>query len=350
VREPLLALKVGSPDKVVLGDAVTVALTVSNPGDGLAERVKVKAALSEGLDHVRGKVIEVDLGNLQAGEKRTVQLICATRTAGAQLVECGVVADGGLAAQDVAKMDVVLPRLDLAVTGPRLRYVDRHAVYTLKVTNPSNAPASNVSVAHQLPPGFRFHAATGGGRHDAATRTVTWFVGDLPPGESREVSLEAVATTIGEHKHRMVATAARALKTESEIVTCVEALSALQMDLTDTDDPVEVGTDMAYEIRVINTGSKTETKLELTCSIPDKMQLREVKCAAGCKYRVEGRDVIFEPLAQLAPRGEVTYRVMVRGVAPGDVRFRARVRADGLAEPVVREESTKIYGDEMPPR
>jgi uncharacterized repeat protein (TIGR01451 family) len=346
VREPLLVLKVTSPEHVVLGDAVTVALTVSNPGDGPVERVKVKAMVPDGLEHVRGKVIEVELGNLLAGEKRTVQLVCATRGAGPQAMQCLAEADAGLSAQDTAKIDVVLPRLDLAVNGPRLRYLDRHATYTIKVTNPGIAPASNVALSHQLPSGFKFQAASSGGRYEAATRTVTWFVGDLPSGDSREVSVEVIAVNLGEHKHRVTATAARGLKAESELTTAVEGLSALQIDVSDTDDPVEVGTEMAYDIRVANTGSKMETNLELACTLPDKMEFRGARSAAGCKFRVEGREVIFEALPQLAPRSEATYRIMVRGVVPGDVRFRARVRADGLAEPVLREEATKIYGDE----
>jgi uncharacterized repeat protein (TIGR01451 family) len=350
VREPKLVVKTAAPEKVVLGDSATVAITITNPGDGVADRVKVKAVLPEGLEHARGKQIEVELGNLGAGESRTVQLVCLAKTAGMQLVDCTAIADAGLTSQDSAKLDVVLPRLDLAILGPKLRYLDRHAVYTLKVTNPGSAPASNVSLVHILPQGFKFHEASHGGRHDFPTRTITWFIGDLMPGQSREVTLEAVAVSPGEHKHRAVATAARGLKTEGDAVTVVEGLSALLMELVDTDDPVEVGNDTTYEIRITNTGSKVETNLELVCTVPEKMEFRGAKSSAGCRFRMEGRDVIFEPLARLMPRTDTVYRVTARGMAPGDMRFRARIRADGLSEPVLREESTKVYGDELPPR
>ena len=30
----------------------------------------------------------------------------------------------------------------------------------------------------------------------------------------------------------------------------------------------------------------------------------------------------------------------------GDLRFRARIKADGLTEPVIKEQSTKVYGDD----
>jgi hypothetical protein len=75
------------------------------------------------------------------------------------------------------------------------------------------------------------------------------------------------------------------------------------------------------------------------------MEFREAKAAGGVKHQVQGREVVFEPLPKLAPRADVVFRVMVRGVAPGDLRFRARITADGLSDPVLKEESTKVYGE-----
>ena len=63
-------------------------------------------------------------------------------------------------------------------------------------------------------------------------------------------------------------------KTEKSIATKVEGLSALAMEVTDTDDPVEVGTDTSYEIRVTNTGSKDETDVKLVCVIPPQMKFK----------------------------------------------------------------------------
>lgn len=350
VHEPKLLVKAVAPPNVVLGDSATIALQVSNPGDGQADHVKVKALLPDGLEHARGKIIEVELGNLGAGESRTVQLVCATKSQGPQLVECVAVGDSGLQTQDSTKVDVVLPRLDLVLSGPHMRYLERPAAYTLKVTNPGSAAASNVSIVHQLPQGFKFTSASHGGRHDLTAHTVSWFIGDLTPGESREVTLEVIAAGMGEHKHVAFATAARGLKTESMVVTRVEGLSALMLEVVDTNDPVEVGAETAYEIRVVNSGSKMETNVELICTVPDKMEFRDAKCAAGCRAHLEGKDVIFEALPRLAPRADVQYRITVRGAAPGDLHFRARVRADGLAEPIQREECTKVYGDEPTPR
>ena len=347
VREPRLLVKATAPEKVLMGDMATITLTVSNPGDGPADHVKIRATLSEGLEHAHSKTFEFDLGNLGAAESRSVQLVCGTKMAGLQTCDAVATAEGNLHVLETARVEVILPRLDIVASGPKLRYLDRHATYTFKVSNPGSAPASNVIVSDVIPEGFKFLSASNGGRHDAGTRTVSWFIGDLTSGQSREVSAEVVAVGTGLQKHLASVVAARGLKSETDVQTRVEGLSALLMELADLDDPVEVGADTAYEIRVTNTGSKTETNLQLICTIPDKMEFRGARGAADGRFRVLEKEIVFESLPKLAPKADAVYRVNVRGTAPGDLRFRARITADGLTEPVMREESTKVYGDEV---
>jgi hypothetical protein len=76
------------------------------------------------------------------------------------------------------------------------------------------------------------------------------------------------------------------------------------------------------------------------------MEFRDATSAANCKFRVDGKKVIFEPLPRLAPRADVLYHIQVRGIAPGDVRFRACITADNLNGPVLKEESTRVYADD----
>jgi uncharacterized repeat protein (TIGR01451 family) len=346
VREPKLTVKATAPAKAVVGDPATITLTIHNPGDATAERVKVQAVLSDGLQSLQGQKVEFQLDSLPARESRTVLIPCGAKVAGEQTCSAVVTAEPKLSAEDKATIEVQCPRLEVSVAGPGMRYLDRHAALAFKVSNPGSAAAEGVMLVDQIPQGFKIVNATEGGRHDFVARTVTWSLGKIEAGASKEVSLELVAVNPGEHKNLVSATAARGLHAEGELLTRVEGLPALLMDLIDVDDPVEVGADTSYEIRVTNTGTKTETNLQLTCTVPDKMEFRAAKCGAPINHHVEGREVLFDPLPKLAPRADVIYRVSVRGVEAGDLRFQARMKADGLTVPVLKEESTRVYGDE----
>jgi uncharacterized repeat protein (TIGR01451 family) len=290
--------------------------------------------------------VEFDVGNLGPNESRSVELVCATKTPGDQKCDAIATAEGGLTARDSAVFAVLQPKLELSVAGPSLRYLERQGTYTFRVTNTGNAPASNVTITEQIPQGFKFVNASAGGRQDFTTRTVSWFLGDVPSTQSREVTLQVVAVNIGEFKHVAIARAARGIEVEAEAETRVEGLSAMQFELLDLEDPIEVGATCRYEIRVTNTGSKTETNIQVVCTVPEKMDFGSAQGAGNCHYRVEGKEVIFDPLAKLAPRADAVFRVNCRAKAPGDLRFKARIKADSLEEPVNKEESTRVYADQ----
>jgi uncharacterized repeat protein (TIGR01451 family) len=343
VREPKLLLKATAPEKVMVGDAATFVLTVSNPGDHPAELVKVQCELSEGLEHARGNKVAFDLGNLAPGETRSVQVICATKAGGEQTCVAAAEADGGLKANDKATVSVHMPRLDLEVAGPKLRYLDRKATYTFKVTNPGDAMANNVTIADVVPAGFKFLSADNGGRFDFSTRTASWFIGEIGPGQSREVKMELLAINPGEHQHKVMAQASRGLKVENELNTRVEGLSAILVEVVDVEDPVEVGADTTYEIRVTNTGSKTETDVKLTCTIPPSMQF---KAAQGpTRFQQVGNEIVFDPLAKLAPRADAIYRVTAKVTAKGVSIFKTRTVTANVTEGVTKEEATTGYDD-----
>ncbi|HEY1379102.1 MAG TPA: hypothetical protein VGF55_20035 [Gemmataceae bacterium] len=344
VREPKLAVKAVGPDKVLVGDPAAFTLTVTNPGDGPCENVRVAADLSPGLDHPRGAKVEFPLGNLGPNESRSVQVVCLTKAGGEQSCTATAECDGGLRSVDRLAFPVSMPRLDVEAKGPKLRYVDRKAVYTIKVTNPGDAPASNVTVADVLPAGFKFVTADGGGQHDGATRTVSWFLGEVGPGQMREVNVEVMCVATGEFAQKVAAQASRGLKVEGEAATRVEGLSALQVEVSDLEDPVEVNGEVVYEVRVTNTGSVTETDVKVVCTLPAEKVA--YKSATGpTAVRMENGELAFDPLPRLAPKADAVYKVTLKCAAAGTVHFKARATSAGVTEPVSKEESTRIYAD-----
>lgn len=343
VCEPKLVVKQSSPETAMIGDPVAVTIAISNPGDGPADNIMIRSNLSDGLKHEKGSEFHYELGSLAAGETRTVQIVCAATKGGTHSVTTTATAAGGLESSAESATQVTEPKLEVVLSGPKLRYLDRTATYTAVVTNPGDAVANNVKISVNMPDGFKFAGASGGGRHDFTSRSVEWFIGTIGPGETKEVSYKCMAIQTGHHQHTVAAMGERGLKAESKVETSVEGIAAVLLEVVDIDDPVEVGADTAYEIRVTNQGSREAGNVEIHALVPREMEVRGGQ--GPTNYRTDGQEVIFAPLPKLAPRADAIYRVFVRGTGVGDVRFRARLVSDSLSEPVIEEESTKVYDD-----
>jgi uncharacterized repeat protein (TIGR01451 family) len=343
--EPKLGLRLSQPARVVLGDTATFALHVTNLGDGPAENVAVHAVLSPGLSHAGGQVESFDLGNLGAGETRDVEVVCMANAPGMQRCDVSALARAGVQTHQQATIQVLAPRLDLQVNGPTVRYVDRHATYSMFITNQGDFPAENVSAGDILPTGFNFLSASEGGHFDPATRTISWFLGQLGSGQRREVQFDVVAAHSGVYEHRMTACSERGGRVEVErrLTTRVEDRVSLLLEVSDSDDPIEIGKQTVYEVVVTNAGSKTESNLKLVCTLPEQLSFRTAQ--GPTRYHAEGSTVVFEPVGQLAPRGELVYKITTRALAAGEVHFQTRLTSAGQTEAITRSEHTRIYAD-----
>jgi uncharacterized repeat protein (TIGR01451 family) len=124
----------------------------------------------------------------------------------------------------------------------------------------------------------------------------------------------------------------------------VDSLAELFFTLDDTADPIEVGTETTYEVRVTNRGAKPDTNVRLTVELPAEMA--PIGGEGPSRAAVEGQRVNFEPLARLAPKGEAVFRIGGRGLREGNAIVRAQLTSDDLKTPIKIEESTRVYADQ----
>jgi hypothetical protein len=125
--------------------------------------------------------------------------------------------------------------------------------------------------------------------------------------------------------------------------TRVDGSSNVVMEVADLDDPVEVGTQTAYEIRIRNNGSKAAQNLKIACELPQGLELIDTK--GPTDNFLEKGVLHFKPLAELAAGSKATYVIRVNGKVPGNLRLRARLTSNGSPEAVVVEEMTKFYAE-----
>ncbi len=344
IEEPLLKVALQGLSEVTLGDPAPQTILVSNPGTGTVNDVKVEARLSDGLEHKSpGERLIIEIGSVSPGETRSVRLPLSAIKGGPQSISVAATSNSDAGATAQAKINVIAPSLKIAVDGPALRYKGRNAKYTLTVVNDGSVANNNIRINQTVADGFKFVSADRNGKFDLSTRNVHWFVGRLEPGQTAQVTCELNPAALGDFSHAVSVLADSGIRADARMQTRVDGIASLTMALSDIDDPVEIGAETAYEIRVKNEGSKAATGVSIACELPAAMELKSIK--APVEFVAEGRQILFKSLEQVAPGSEVVYRIHVKGIQEGNHRMRVRMTAASLQEPVVREEATKVYAD-----
>ena len=344
VTKPELELRVLAPETVLIGSPANLTLKISNPGSGPAAQVVVEAYLPRGLTHPAGSAIMYEVGPLAPGESRELTLSLQTQEPGKH--SCRLVARGepNLRVATEVPLEVTSPLLELTLSGSRRRFLDRQAVFELAVTNRGTAPARDVRLAVTLPPGVDFVSANNQGIFDGSTRRVRWQLEELPVGETGTVRFVLLPRQAGKFQLEAVAEAERSTPAQDSLGIDVEGIAALQFQVHDLTDPVALGAETVYEIRVANQGSKEAKEVRVAVTTPPGLRITQAE--APVRYYTEAGRIIFDPLPDLPPKSEVIFRVTAQAVRPGDQRIRVEVTSDELRTPIVKEESTNVFAEE----
>lgn len=341
---PELKLEVTAPKEVLIGSDAPLVIKISNPGTGPATGIVLREIVPEHFTHPGGGELEYEVGELKPGESRELELTLNATKAGPAANVLTARGDGSLQAKSVTELNVVAPALSVSMTGPKRRFLEREATYSLSISNPGTAAAREIELVTYLPKGLDFVRADNFGEYDPKTRAVRWSLEELPANEAGNVTLTAMPVEAGEHKVLIEGTGEKGLTARQETVIAVEGVAAILFQVLDVEDPIEVNGETTYEIQVVNQGSKAATDVQLEVVLPTGM--RALSAEGPVRHEITGTTVLFDKLSRLAPKADTTYRVKAKGLAPGDMRVRVRVMTNEITTPIVKEESTRIYADE----
>ena len=334
VTRPKLVVETQGANRVLVGDEAVLTFTVSNPGSGLATGVVLAEHIPAGLKHPGGAELEYTVGDLKPGDRRQLQLRLKAVQAGNIANVITARADANLRVQHRFNLEVLSPQLDVALAGPKRRYLEREATYQVSVSNPGTAPARQIELVAYLPQGLKFLNASNSGRYDENTRAVYWRLEELPVNQHGTVELVTLPVEAGQFSIKVRGAAQRGLTSEKEQPVLVEGLAAVLFQLSHTKDPVEVGGETTYEITVVNQGSKASANLQLSILLP--AELKPLAAEGPTRYTIENNKVVFENLPQLAPRRwprsacvHKASRRRLAGPLPVDDRRNAAARRQG---------------------
>ncbi len=339
VNAPALQLEKQCPERVLICEEIPYTIIVRNTGDAPAQNVVVNDDLPAGLQTQQGRnSVTAKIGTLEPGQAKQVKFTAKASKGGEYTNRATATADGGLSAEASCKTVVGQPALAITKNGPATRFIGRPVQYDISVKNAGDIDAVNTVVTDTLPQGAQFVEATAGGQY--ADGRVTWNVGTLAPGASKDMSVTVKFATAGDVKDVVTATAT-CTEANAEASTKIEGIPAILLEVIDIEDPVEVGGNTTYVIVVTNQGSANDNNIVITAILPDEQDLVDAKGPVDSK--VDGKTITFEPYATLAPKAKIEYRVSIKALKAGDVRFKVSLKSDMIQRPVEETESTHLY-------
>jgi len=181
------------------------------------------------------------------------------------------------------------------------------------------------------------------GKYNSNSRIIDWFVGRLEKGETINLQVKLQANQLGDYEHYLSVVSEEGAKAESQLQTRVDGVASLVLEIVDLEDPVEVGAETAYEVRVRNEGTKAANNVELGCDLPTGVSLIGAK--GPTESMSENGQIVFKGLTSLAPGKTAIYRVHVKAQTSGSRKFRAYLKSDTIPKPLVFEELTKFYSE-----
>ncbi|MCA9323292.1 MAG: DUF11 domain-containing protein [Planctomycetes bacterium] len=339
VVEPSLQLTATSPAEVVSCDCFPVNLRVTNNGTGTARDVVINATLPAGFTHNGSGSIRIPVGDLASGESREQTAEVCASGPGVMDLQATATAGGGLTADAATGTVAKKPMLEIEKEGRDWVYGGNRVTYMITVRNTGDGVAQQTIVEDQLPANVSFVSADNGGTN--VGNTVSWNLGNLQPGDSRNLQVVVRAEQIGVARNVANARAYCADAVTASTTTEVKGIPAILLEVIDLEDPVPVGQVAEYLIKVYNQGSAPDTNIRITCELEDTMEFASASGATRGSHA--GGTVTFDSLPSLAPKATAEWRVRVKAVGSGDVRFKVIRETDETTRPVTETESTNFY-------
>lgn len=344
VQEAKLNLEITGPSEVLFDKPQSFKLTLTNPGTGPAENVKIDL-LPPGAS--QDKVTSHQLGTLAAGASQTVEVELTARESGKMAIKGTASADGGLKSDFAKEIFCRKPELAVDWRGPATKYAGTMATYFIRVRNPGTAPAQDVTIHATLPEGAEFTSASEGQTYDSKNRLVSWHVNSLNPGDDNYMELKCVLKAAGKNMLEIAAAnAAGNLADKKTAETNVVAIADLKLEVVDPSGPVAVGAQAIYEIHIRNRGANAAKEINVAALFSDGIDPDQ---AEGATYTVADGRVSFKSIDELAAGNEIALKIRAHAVQPGTHVFRAEVLCRDLDTKLAAEETTRFYADDVPP-
>jgi uncharacterized repeat protein (TIGR01451 family) len=340
--------KVGPEQIAILGQA-TYNIKVDNTGDLTATGVVLTDEIPAGMRYVSsdpagtvsGSTVIWNVGSLNKAESRSFKLVLQGTQAG--LWTNTVVATSkevGTATAQASTRVLPAPEVTIKKTGPSGIFTGFTRTYTLAVTNTGAVALNDVVVTDYLPELLSYKSSIPAGTVTGSQ--IAWNLGTLNIGETKEIVAILGGVKSGTAVNTATVTTREGVTSTDSLTITVLGAPGAHMSLIDSSDPVAVGDQFTYTIKVLNQSEGNNLhNMTIVGLVPGEMVY--VSADGPTPFTVVGQEVRFGAVAELKPGATVEFHIQVKATAAGAAVFNATMRWDEFGEPIVNQEGTTVF-------
>lgn len=346
IVRPQLTLSKVAPSDLIKCDRIALSYILTNEGSAAACNVVIEDKLPDGMMTSTGdNIVSFNVDSIGPGESQEYEAVVDASSTGlfASSATASSISSGSVTSNTPETL-ISQPMLAIQETCPAAKFIGKSLTYDITVSNTGDGIAKDTVIVATIPENTQFKKSSGGGMYThASPGVVTWKIGDLAPGESKDVTMKLQLDEAGTLFTMATAKAFCAETVSDSCRTELEGIPAVLLEVVDISDPIEIGGMETYIITVTNQGSAEDTNIVISALLEDTMEY--VSSSGPTKATVSGNKIVFEPLPSLAKEAQASWKVNVKAIGEGDVRFRATMDTDELGRVVLETEATRFYQD-----
>lgn len=344
-----LELSVVAPQVSIHTQPIRYEVKVKNTGSSSLSGLFVSGLVPENLKSLSGeKKIEFKQNFLSPGAEMKFSFELLPQAAGIYQLDLKAISEQGAASNAQMITEVRAPRLQIRSESPSQRFIGKEVLVNLVVFNTGNAPARNATVQLGIPNDITILAINNGGRKVGSN--IQWDLVNLPSGDSTDLSINVKSDVPGEYQFKSSISIHGDIAESSSSSVKFTGIPAIALEVKDLKDPVPVNEEFIYEITVTNQGTSTASNVIVVCELEETQEyvstFGESAAKLGEKKQINGityQEIIMQPLVRIDPKKSVSWKVSVKALSKGDVRFTVRMSSDQFPRPTTEVEPTYQY-------
>ena len=344
IASPKISVKLTAAPQVRVNETVTLNFVITNNGSVDANRVVLRNVIPENLKSadVAERDLEYDMSTIAAGKSQTVQLPLTAIRPGKVVNRAVITVDGAPAAEQQVEINVIGQLVSLSRHGQTNWYVGRPIEFENRITNNSLNPTNNTIVTESLPGTVEFVSASDGGRFDAKQRTVTWHVPHLDPNQTLALKIKVVPKAIGNHAGSVQVSENSRKGASTDYQFRAIGTSDLKIEFSEKAEAYSTGEQFTTRMVIRNKGSGAASNVSVRLTLPAELQFVSVRGPAS--HTTSGKEIIFEPIAEIGGQGNVHFDLTLKAVKAGDSKLQVELQSAQFKKPLIHEEALVIFG------